>query len=401
MLLRLERRVHRGQKRVVHSVEHRLLHLHAVHLVAVDHLVLVQPFDGQPGGCAVHAQQQHLVHAAHVALPQLAHHFEVRGQQPPVAPNHRVHQRLLRVVQLVRLGGRARAHNRVPHRAARRAHSLHRLEHLRRRRLGRHLGSHNLARGHRLEVLKLDALQRVHVHLHADVEPGVVVGVADRSQREHVPEGSTALGVVHQTHRTLLPETDGLADLRHGARVRARALQEAAVAAQNLLPGVLGEVQEALRGKHDGAVRQRGVRNDEVLLDALQRGGQVQPRPGPRDGRRAGELRQRLHHAADDVVHRARDVLLVPDVVLHQQGQALLVRVRRRHHALRLGGDIHLHANELGDGAVLELDGDDGEEVPEGRAVLAVVEQPQGDAATLLGRRADLGHVRPVRLLPL
>ena len=53
-----------------------------------------------------------------------------------------------------------------------------------------------------------------------------------------------------------------------------------AVPAQHLVAGKLRELQEPVRGKHDGAVRQVGVGNDKVLLDALHSGGQVQRHTG-------------------------------------------------------------------------------------------------------------------------
>ena len=58
------------------------------------------------------------------------------------------------------------------------------------------------------------------------------------------------------------------------------AVASPAVPAQHLVAGKLGELQEPIRGKHDGAVRQVGVSNDKVLLNALHSGGQVQRHAG-------------------------------------------------------------------------------------------------------------------------
>ena len=56
-------------------------------------------------------------------------------------------------------------------------------------------------------------------------------------------------------------------------------LQEAAVAAQDLKPVVLGHLQEAVGRKHDGVVRQVGIADAEVLLDALHGGCQIHGHP--------------------------------------------------------------------------------------------------------------------------
>ena len=53
-------------------------------------------------------------------------------------------------------------------------------------------------------------------------------------------------------------------------------LQEAAVAAEDLAAGVADHVQEPLGGEHDGAVRDAGVTDHKVLLDALHRGSQIE-----------------------------------------------------------------------------------------------------------------------------
>mmetsp|Transcript_3149 Transcript_3149/g.6183 ORF Transcript_3149/g.6183 Transcript_3149/m.6183 type:complete len:400 (+) Transcript_3149:215-1414(+) len=399
---------------MVHAIQHRLLHLDAVHLVSLHHLLLVQGLDGKLAAAvaplaAGRSLELHQPHRAHVALAQVLGVGEVGGADGAVALQHLRYRRPVRVVCLVGLALDG-------HRA------VHRLEHVAGIRELRHHPRH-LA--HLLLVLACwlfiltSLLLLGDVALHSHKEPHRAVVVKHGGDGEHVPEGGAVLAVVEQAHGALARGANGVADLLHGARVRLRALQEAAVAAQHLLAAVPREVEEVVRGKHDGVVRQRRVRDDEVLLDALQGGAQVQTGAAAGHGGNLAELPHGvdgvlgaggdarvpvpldLGHLPENLLDVGLAVLLDARVVLHQQGQALLVRVRRRHHALRLGGDIHLHANELGDGAVLELDGDDGEEVPEGRAVLAVVEQPQGDAATLLGRRADLGHVRPVRLLPL
>ena len=61
----------------------------------------------------------------------------------------------------------------------------------------------------------------------------------------------------------------------------------------------------------------------------------------------------------------------------------------------------HLHAHELGHPAVGRLDGRDGEQVPKGRAVLAVVEQAHGAGLALLDGVPDLLDLLGVRALAL
>lgn len=56
-------------------------------------------------------------------------------------------------------------------------------------------------------------------------------------------------------------------------------LQEPAVTAEDLEAIVLGHFQEAIGGKHDGVVRQVGVADAEILLDALHCRRQIQRHP--------------------------------------------------------------------------------------------------------------------------
>lgn len=68
-----------------------------------------------------------------------------------------------------------------------------------------------------------------------------------------------------------------------------------------------------------------------------------------------------------------------PRVVLDDERQPLVVEGGL---ALRGGGDVDLHADNLGHAPLGVLDGRHGEEVPEGRAVFFVVEQTHADGDT-------------------
>lgn len=68
---------------------------------------------------------------------------------------------------------------------------------------------------------------------------------------------------------------------------------------------------------------------------------------------------------------------------------------------LGLAGHVHLHAHELGHRAVRRLDGRRGQQVPERRAVLAVVQQAHGHGLAAADALADFGHLLGVGALPL
>ena len=89
------------------------------------------------------------------------------------------------------------------------------------------------------------------------------------------------------------------------------------------------------------------------------------------------------------ILVRSRGARAAADVALKPRG------------ALRSGGDVHLHADELGDRAVREHHRRDGEQVPELGPVLAVVEEAHGDALARAHGVADALDVVHVRLLAL
>jgi hypothetical protein len=74
---------------------------------------------------------------------------------------------------------------------------------------------------------------------------------------------------------------------------RQQYLEEAAIAAQDLKTTELCHLQEAIRSKHYGAVRQVGVTDAEILLDTLNGGGQIQGHT--REALRGGHLLAKAH----------------------------------------------------------------------------------------------------------
>lgn len=65
------------------------------------------------------------------------------------------------------------------------------------------------------------------------------------------------------------------------------------------------------------------------------------------------------------------------------------------------GWNAHLHANKLGDLAVLCLDGRHGEKVPEGRPIPFVIEQAHRAALPLFDCIPDDSHLLRIRPFPL
>lgn len=61
----------------------------------------------------------------------------------------------------------------------------------------------------------------------------------------------------------------------------------------------------------------------------------------------------------------------------------------------------HLHAHKLGDLAIRRLDGCHCQQVPEGRAILAVIEQPAADRLAGPDSIAQLGHLLRICALAL
>lgn len=95
-------------------------------------------------------------------------------------------------------------------------------------------------------------------------------GVAEGRNEELIPEGGPVDTVVEQTDGHVVALLDGLADAFDVLGIRLGALQEAAIAAQNLVERVSRQVEETLRSVDDRIVRKAGVGDDKVLLGRLE-----------------------------------------------------------------------------------------------------------------------------------
>lgn len=109
-----------------------------------------------------------------------------------------------------------------------------------------------------------------HLALHSDKVGDVAVGIAERGNEELIPKGSAVYAVIEQANRHVVALFDGLADAFDCLGVGLGALEEAAIAAQNLVERVTRKVEETLRRIHDGIVGEGRVGNDEVLLRRLE-----------------------------------------------------------------------------------------------------------------------------------
>mmetsp|Transcript_16271 Transcript_16271/g.41594 ORF Transcript_16271/g.41594 Transcript_16271/m.41594 type:complete len:872 (+) Transcript_16271:63-2678(+) len=383
---RVQGAVQGGQERVVHRRQDGLLSLHAPNLVALDHLLLVQ---GLHGKLVVGAGQRDKVHQANVAAAKLLLPLETVDVQRAVLlhggaqRNHRGAVRHMRL--LVQHAGDdglpgvlvLAAHAQVLQGAA-------------------DDGAGVVALGFQLGVVLhlRDGVGRGarvggrHVDLHADHEAAGAIHVLDGRQGEHVPKRFAALLVVEDAHGDLLLVDDRLADGGDRVGVGLGALQEAAVLAEHLLAGVLRQLQKRVRREDYGHVGQRGVADAEVLLDALHRRRQVERHTGKGLGRRRA-LAVALHRL-HGVHHLRHDVLchVLPQApVILQQRRAAGLRKRL---ALRAARHVHLDAHKLGDLPRRRLHRGHGQQVPEGRAVLAVVQQAHGADLARLDRVPDL-----------
>ena len=91
-------------------------------------------------------------------------------------------------------------------------------------------------------------------------------GIRTKGRPRHSPE-RRPIGLVIQDAHAGIPATgEVVPDDRNRAGVSPGALQQPAVFPDNLPPIVPGQLEEALAGEDDGAVRQIGVREDEVRL---------------------------------------------------------------------------------------------------------------------------------------
>mmetsp|Transcript_40837 Transcript_40837/g.127905 ORF Transcript_40837/g.127905 Transcript_40837/m.127905 type:complete len:357 (-) Transcript_40837:397-1467(-) len=174
-------------------------------------------------------------------------------------------------------------------------------------------------------------LGRIHLALHADVVDDGAVTRPQRRDKELVPERRAVLPVVEEADAHVALLLNGVADHLHRALVGARALQEAAVAAEDLIHGVARELREARRCEDDGVVRQRRIRDGEALLRRLQG---------------VNEPVVLLHD-----VHGGVDGLAVIGIVLQLERVRVDARLGREDGGLRLGAvveDLVRHGRHLG-----------------------------------------------------
>ena len=107
-----------------------------------------------------------------------------------------------------------------------------------------------LAAGQRL--LGLDPIG--HVELRGEEELDVAVLAAHRADIERIPEGAAVLAVIAQLDVHRLFARHGLAQTIHLGGIGVRPLQEPAVAADDLVTRVAGEILEGLVGEDDRIV---------------------------------------------------------------------------------------------------------------------------------------------------
>lgn len=106
--------------------------------------------------------------------------------------------------------------------------------------------------------------------LNANKVDDIVLSVAQGGDEELIPEGSSVGLVVEKADGRIDALPDTLTNDINGGLVGARSLQEAAVTPEDLIEGVSGKVEEALRHVHDGIVGKTGVGDCKVLLRSRQ-----------------------------------------------------------------------------------------------------------------------------------
>ena len=111
--------------------------------------------------------------------------------------------------------------------------------------------------------LLLDPHPLGHVGLHADEGHQAPVAVEHRRDGQLVPEGGAVLAVVQQRRGDRLLLAQRLAELLHPGGVGGRALQEPAVAADDLLGAVAGDPGEGRVDPDQGVVGLAGVGDGE------------------------------------------------------------------------------------------------------------------------------------------
>mmetsp|Transcript_6625 Transcript_6625/g.20142 ORF Transcript_6625/g.20142 Transcript_6625/m.20142 type:complete len:415 (-) Transcript_6625:14-1258(-) len=145
----------------------------------------------------------------------------------------------------------------------------------------------------------------VDLALDADEVDDLAVGVAEGGDKELVPEGRAVGLVVEEADGGVDAVGDALADDVDHLGIGPGPLEEAAVAADDLLDPVAGEVEEALRGVDDGVVGEGGVGDGEVALGGLE--GHHQSKIGLHELlRRADGRRGRLGAEEQRLFRRAR-----------------------------------------------------------------------------------------------
>mmetsp|Transcript_24786 Transcript_24786/g.98408 ORF Transcript_24786/g.98408 Transcript_24786/m.98408 type:complete len:313 (-) Transcript_24786:42-980(-) len=237
----------------------------------------------------------------------------------------------------------------------------------------------------------------VDLALDADVVDDGAVGVAERRDEELVPEGRAVGFVVEQADRRVDARLDALADDVDGLGVGAGPLEEAAVAADNLLHGVPRELQEALARVHDGVVGERRVRHREVLLRRLERHHESEVglhellRRADRRRRGLGAQQQRLLGRA-----RVQDLVrLVGRVVANDAAQRLVLGAQVRHLLeQRLEQKLLANARPLGVLAVAlaPLDALLVRQRPTAQSVLAGECAREADDAARVARPTEVGR---------
>ena len=153
-------------------------------------------------------------------------------------------------------------------------------------------------------------------------------------------------------------------------------------------------------------IGQRRIGDDERLLDALERRGQIQTRASlPRAGGVGAILRQTFRRA-----HRVLHLAHAPQrhgrrasVVATRHWHPFLIEIdpslaRRRVLHLR---HVHLHADVLRHRPIRQFHRRDDEIIPKRRPILLIIQQPHAPSIAPLNRLSQLAHVVPIRRLSL
>ncbi len=107
------------------------------------------------------------------------------------------------------------------------------------------------------------------VYLHSDEVGESFLFVLDRRNRQFGPEGGAVLPVIEQFDRGGPFLTNGLANFGDGPGIGVRALEKAAITAEDFFLCIAGECQETGTGVDNRIVGQVGVGDDNSLGDRL------------------------------------------------------------------------------------------------------------------------------------